>query len=102
MTKLIENKRSDLTRLCNQFHVRRLDLFGSATGDSFDPSRSDLDFVVVFETTTPELHAERYFGLLSSLEDLFACHIDLVESGAIKNPYFRQSVESSRVTVYAA
>jgi predicted nucleotidyltransferase len=102
MTKLVESKRSDLNRICRQYHVSRLDLFGSATTDSFDPRRSDLDFVVVFKATTPELHAERYFGLLSSMEDLFGCHIDLVEAGAIRNPYFRQGVESSRVNVYAA
>src|ERR1700735_4649132 len=38
-----------LPELCRRFHVRRLDLFGSAaTGQNFDPVRSDLDLLVSF------------------------------------------------------
>ena len=48
MISLIENKRTVLTDLCRRFGVRRLELFGSAATDAFDPSRSDLDFLVEF------------------------------------------------------
>jgi hypothetical protein len=47
-----------LPELCRRFHVRRLDLFGSAaTGHNFDPVRSDLDFLVSFEPLPPGEYA---------------------------------------------
>jgi hypothetical protein len=45
----ISSHREELRELCRQFHVRRLDVFGSATGDDFDPARGDLDFLVEFD-----------------------------------------------------
>ena len=47
----ILSHREELDELCRRFHVRRLDLFGSAAGDDFDAERSDLDFLVEFEPT---------------------------------------------------
>ena len=46
---LIEGKREELARLCAAYHVHRLELFGSATGEEFEPDTSDLDFLVEFE-----------------------------------------------------
>jgi len=36
------------------------------------------------------------------LERLFGRPVDLVEPRPIRNPYFRQAVEQSRVLIYAA
>ena len=47
----IASHREELEELCRRFHVRRLDLFGSAASDGFDPARSDLDFLVEFDPT---------------------------------------------------
>ncbi len=47
-------------------------------------------------------HADAYFGLLEDLQALFERHIDLVMSRAVRNRYFKESIESSRVSVYAA
>jgi predicted nucleotidyltransferase len=60
----ISSHREELRELCRRFHVRRLDLFGSATGDDFDPARSDLDFLVEFDPRAPEaLSFKTFFGL---------------------------------------
>ena len=57
----IASHREDLWELCRRFHVRRLDLFGSAAGNDYDPVRSDLDFLVEFD---PEaLSFDIYFDL---------------------------------------
>ena len=58
--------------------VRRLELFGSAADDSFDPGRSDVDFLVEFETLADGEHADAYFGLKESLASLLARPVDLV------------------------
>lgn len=96
----ISSRRQELEHLCRRFHVRRLDLFGSAAGDDFNPFRSDLDFLVEFEPEASSL--DIYFGLKESLEALFARSVDLVEPSAIRNPYFKASVESSRESVFEA
>lgn len=102
MNALVGNEQESLVRLCKRYGVARLELFGSAARSDFVPARSDLDFLIVFQECTPEEHAERYFGFLAALEDLFACGIDLVEARAVSNPYFAQSIESSRTLLYAA
>ena len=42
------------------------------------------------------------FGLLEGLEGLFGAPVDLVVDSAIKNPYFRESVQRSKALIYAA
>lgn len=91
-----------LERLCRQFHVRRLELFGSAATGTYRPGESDVDFLVEFEPLPHGEHANTYFGLLFGLEDLFGRPIDLVVASAIKNPYFQQSVDQTKVLVFAA
>jgi uncharacterized protein len=91
----------ELEKLCRRFRVRRLDLFGSAAVDRDQPG-SDLDFLVEFEALPPGTYADTYFGLLESLQGLFGRPVDLVVSTAIRNPYFRKSVEQTRALLYAA
>lgn len=102
MIQEIQHRRADLVRLCQRFQVRQLDLFGSASTGDFDPSRSDLDFLVVFASMTPHDHADAYFGLLDSLRALFGRPVDLVELEAVNNPYFLDAVAESRISLYAA
>ncbi len=99
---MIAQFQKPLLALCQKYDVRRLDLIGSAARDDFDPARSDLDFVVEFNTLTVENAADRYLGLLIDLEDLFQRKIDLVSYPAIRNPYFKQVVDATRVKLYAA
>lgn len=102
MNAAIAARQADLAKLCRQFHVRRLDLFGSALGSGFDPERSDLDLLVEFEPLPAADYAAAFFGFQEALEHLFGRHVDLVVASAIRNPYFRQSVEQSKTLLYAA
>jgi uncharacterized protein len=102
MNALVEAKRPELIELCRRYRVRKLELFGSAVGDRFNPTTSDLDFLVDFDSTPPAESVRCYFGLLFALQDLFARDVDLVETVAIRNPYFLQSVAKDRVLLYAA
>jgi predicted nucleotidyltransferase len=102
METLIETKRGELADLCRRHRVRQLELFGSTARDQFAPETSDLDFLVEFDAIPPSEHAHRYFSLLFALTDLFGCDVDLVETGAIRNPYFRRAIATDRVLLYAA
>lgn len=77
----------------------RLETFGSATRDRFDPARSDLDFLVSFRTGSTGL--DHYLRLAERLERLLGRSVDLVIERAIRNPYFRKTVDGTRTLVYA-
>jgi uncharacterized protein len=100
MIALIEQNRDALARLCRQFRVERLELFGSAAKGNFQPDSSDVDFLVTFADAQPGTYADRYLGLLLALEQLFQREIDLVTERSIRNPYFRKAVEATRQLVY--
>lgn len=88
--------------LCRRHHVRLLELFGSASrGDGFDPTRSDVDFLVAFDPDRmPTL--EEFFGLGQALSELLGRPVDLVDPSALRNPYVQASVAQDRELVYAA
>lgn len=98
---LIDKHIKDLHRLCSQCDVRNLYAFGSVITDDFSKD-SDLDFIVEFQTLDSQTYAENYFALKFSLEQMFERKIDLLEEKAIRNPYFRQSIENHRQIIYAA
>jgi predicted nucleotidyltransferase len=101
MIAQLEQHQAELEALCRRFQVRRLEVFGSAATGDFG-EESDLDFLVEFEPPAGPGYADRYFGLLEALEALFGRPVDLVVASAIKNPYFRESVEQTRAVLYAA
>ena len=102
MNPLIADCRAQIEDLCRRYRVSRLELFGSAATGRVRPGESDLDFLVEFQPLPAGTYADTYFGLLEALEALFRLPVDLVIASAIKNPYFRQSVEESKTLVYAA
>ena len=102
MQPFIEEKQEELTSLCRRYHVRRLELFGSAAAGVFEPATSDLDFLVEFEELDPCAYADAYFGLQESLSALYRRPVDLVIPAAVHNPYFLRSIERNRALLYAA
>jgi uncharacterized protein len=97
---LIEQHRDAIRALCQQYGVRRLDLFGSAATGAFDPATSDLDFVATFANTRSPGYADRYLGFAEALQALFGRSVDIITERSIRNPYFRQAVEASRQPIY--
>ena len=103
MIDFLEKHQERLGSLGKEYRVRRLELFGSATkGGRFDPTTSDLDFLVEFLPIEPGQRADMYFGLREGLEALFERPIDLVVKRAIKNPYFLKAIAQDRELLYAA
>lgn len=89
---------ANIRQLCKQFRVARPELFGSAATEHFDPSRTDVDFLVEFEGADNLF--VRYFDFKESLESLLGRSVDLVTRRALNNPHFRQQVENQRVVIY--
>jgi predicted nucleotidyltransferase len=102
MPNVIDPQLAQVTALCRRYGVRKLELFGSATTGAFDTRTSDLDFLIDFDPEGEDSLFHRYFGLNEDLEALFGRKVDLVMVGTLRNPYFIDSVNKTRQTVYAA
>ena len=82
-------------------HVQQLDLFGSAAEDRFNSEESDLDFLVEFKRLPPAKLADTYFALLNDLRELYGRPIDLVMASAVRNRYFLEQLQATKVPLYA-
>lgn len=100
MNSIIKKNQSQIAAICEKYRVVKIELFGSAIRDDFDPNQSDLDFLVEFQPMPPVEYANSFFGLRWALQDLFQKSIDLVEANSITNPYFREAIELNRVVLY--
>jgi len=101
MIALVAQNRDGIAEHCRRLNVRRLEVFGSAANGTFDPEKSDIDFLVEFADENRPGIAKRYFDLEKSLMTLFGRKVDLVMSQPFENPYFRASVEAEKELVYA-
>ncbi|EME69758.1 hypothetical protein H261_12009 [Paramagnetospirillum caucaseum] len=104
MHHLIDQHRAEIATMCRRYGVRRLEVFGSAArGVDFDPVESDADFLVAFDPAVSNLSPlEQYFGLAEGLAGLLGRPVDLVEAGALRNPFLLASVNQTREVVYAS
>ena len=102
MQSLIERNLEEIVRLCLQYRVRRLAVFGSILRIDFDPLRSDADFLVEFEPVPVAVRMKNYLALREALGVLLSRPMDLIEDGAIRNTYVLQSVTEQEQVLYAA
>lgn len=89
---------SSIAEICQALGIRRLELIGSATRDDFRPDSSDIDMLVEFGGDTDLFH--RYFDLKARLESLFERKVDVIQAGAIKNPYVQETIDRDRMLIY--
>jgi uncharacterized protein len=100
---VIESRRQEIEALCRALGIRRLDVFGSAVGDSFDVETSDVDVLVEFDTGRQGFdYYGTYFALKEGLERLLGRAVDVVSVTSIRNPYFRDRVMHTKESLYAA
>lgn len=101
MIALVEDKKDDIAALCRRFSIQRLDLFGSAATGDFDPTTSDLDFVVDLGEYDDTVHL-RYLGLVAGLQDILECEIDVLTADTIRDPFLLAAIDRDKVRLYDA
>ena len=101
MNRSVSQYRDQIIKLCERFDVKELYAFGSVLTDEFTPE-SDVDFLIELDWEKEGSFSDRFFGLKAALEELFDRQVDLVCYSAIKNPYFKEEVEETKETIYAA
>jgi predicted nucleotidyltransferase len=88
-----------IVKLCKTYKVKSLYAFGSILTDKYN-NQSDIDLIVDFSNVPLEDYADNYFDFKFSLQDILKRPVDLLEEKAIKNPFFKQSVNQQRQIVY--
>ena len=107
MHREIADRRAALAKLCRQFGVTRLEVFGSAArGDDFDQAESDADFLVTFAPGADQDGGMgRFFEFQTALERLLGRPVDLVEHRALvasRNYLRRRAILAEAEPVYGA
>jgi uncharacterized protein len=94
----IDKKR--IEDFCRRWRIRELALFGSVLREDFRPD-SDVDVLVSFE---PEggISFNNRVQMLDELAEIFGREVDLVEKDAIRNPFRRHEILTTKEVVYAA
>lgn len=102
MHPTIAQHRTGIAAICQRFRVSRLEVFGSAArADDFNPASSNVDFLIDFaEGFTPSL--QDFFGAKTAQEHLLGRAVDLIEPGAVRNPFVLASINSNREAVNPA
>jgi predicted nucleotidyltransferase len=103
MNPHIAHHRDAILALCREYGVARLELFGSAATDAFDPDRSDVDFLVEYP---PDYDygswLSRFQELEQALAGLLGRDVDLVMVSALKNRWFDREAAKTRTVIYDA
>ncbi len=98
---LIELKKGALIRICEQFEIKSLYIFGSAANGDFH-SKSDIDLLISFKDIPYDRYTDNYFTVHEKFEEFFERNVDLITEKSLSNPFFIESLEKSKKLLYAA
>jgi predicted nucleotidyltransferase len=101
MFQLLQNKKAEIQRLCQQYDIKTMYVFGSATTVNFNET-SDIDVLISFKEIPYDVYTNNFFELHEKLEELFQRKVDLLTERSLSNPYFIQSIEKTKQLIYAA
>jgi len=88
-----------IAAFCRRWQIVEFSLFGSALREDFGPD-SDVGVLADFAPEAPWTLFE-WVDMRDELETIFGRRVDLVEKGAVRNPFRRHEIEATREIVYA-
>ena len=100
MIQITDEQMGRVRELCAEYGVVKLELFGSAATDAFNPARSDIDVIARFEERSDIDYVDRFFGFVEALEQLFGRPVDLLTQQKFRNAIFQHSVDATRRVIY--
>jgi uncharacterized protein len=89
-----------LAEFCERWQVAELAFFGSVLREDFRPD-SDVDVLVSFRPDCAST-LDDLLDMREELQSLFGRKVDLLEQDAIRNPYRRKSILTTKQVVHAA
>jgi len=99
MHSIIADNMPHIQRICEQQNVHTLFAFGSVCDNSFNDS-SDIDLLVSFKPLDYGDYADNYFQIAERFEKVFQRPVDLITEKSLKNPYFMESVNQTKILLY--
>jgi uncharacterized protein len=96
---IIEKNIEKINELCSKYNVSELYVFGSVLTERFN-NESDIDLLVDFDDMDVFGYADNYFDFKFDLESILNRKVDLLEKKAIKNPFLKKSIDSSKKLIY--
>ena len=100
------NNQADLNRVAKKLHeclpalkkkypIASMALFGSIVREDFDPAKSDVDILVEFNGRI----GIEFMDLAVELEEMIGRKIDLVSTGGLKKPWWKEHILNQAVYV---
>lgn len=96
----IEIPLEKIEAFCRKWKIKEFALFGSVLREDFRPD-SDVDVLVSFEPDGGFTFDNRV-EMLDEIAEIFGRKVDLVEKDAIRNPFRRYDILTTKEVVYAA
>jgi len=89
-----------IREFCRKWKINEFSLFGSVLREDFRPN-SDIDVLVSFDVTV-SWSLYDVVDMKDELKTIFMRDVDIVEKGAVRNPFRRRSIMTNREVLYAA
>ena len=89
----------NLNKLCTNYNVEKMYLFGSVLNSNFNKN-SDVDLLVKFKEIELAEYFDNYINFKEKLVELFGREVDLLEEQTLRNPILIKSINSSKELVY--
>ncbi|MFZ5448310.1 MAG: nucleotidyltransferase family protein [Thermodesulfobacteriota bacterium] len=89
-----------IAAFCRRWKIKEFALFGSVLREDFRPD-SDIDVLVSFEPGGGITFDNRV-EMQDALAEILGREVDIVEKDAIRNPFRRHNISTTKEAVYAA
>ena len=97
--EILKQKR-EFGDLCEKNRVKYLYAFGSSITDKFNNEKSDIDLIVEVDEDDPVKRGNYLISLWDGFELFFHRKVDLLTEASIKNPYLKNSIDSTKIMIY--
>lgn len=97
--KNIDFNIENLNKLCINYNVEKMYLFGSVLNSKFN-EKSDVDLLVKFKEIELAEYFDNYINFKEKLTELFGREVDLLEEQTLRNPILIKSINNSKELVY--
>jgi predicted nucleotidyltransferase len=96
----LKDKLPEMIRVLKNHQVVKAYAFGSVCIKSFT-NTSDIDILVGFNSEEPfKVYAENFWSLEVELNSILQREIDLLPTHSLKNKFFIQEIEETKVPLY--
>ena len=97
--KNIDFNIENLNKLCINYNVEKMYLFGSVLNSKFN-EKSDVDLLVKFKEIELAEYFDNYINFKEKLTELFGREVDLLEEQTLRDPILIKSINNSKELVF--